>query len=169
MASFVATANGNGFVSSSVVRWNGADRPTTYVSASQLRVSLSAADLAAIGNAQVTVFSPAPGGGISAALPFTIAPAPVLTVSTTSSTPGASITVTLTGGLGGSGDWLSFASTSVGNTAYLQYTYVGNAVTTRTWTVTAPSTPGTYEFRLFLNNSYTRAATSPTVTVTSGP
>jgi hypothetical protein len=28
-----------------------------------------------------------------------------------------------------------------------------------------PTTPGTYEFRLFLNNGYTRAATSPTVTV----
>jgi hypothetical protein len=28
-----------------------------------------------------------------------------------------------------------------------------------------PSTPGTYEFRLFLNNGYTLAATSPPVTV----
>ena len=28
-----------------------------------------------------------------------------------------------------------------------------------------PSTPGTYEFRLFLNNGYTRAATSPPITV----
>jgi hypothetical protein len=28
-----------------------------------------------------------------------------------------------------------------------------------------PSTPGTYQFRLFLNNGYTRAATSADVTV----
>jgi hypothetical protein len=28
-----------------------------------------------------------------------------------------------------------------------------------------PTTPGTYEFRLFLENGYTRAATSPPVTV----
>jgi hypothetical protein len=28
-----------------------------------------------------------------------------------------------------------------------------------------PTTPGIYEFRLFLNNVYTRAATSPTITV----
>jgi hypothetical protein len=28
-----------------------------------------------------------------------------------------------------------------------------------------PQQPGTYEFRLFLNNGFTRAATSPTVTV----
>jgi hypothetical protein len=47
----------------------------------------------------------------------------------------------------------------------VQFVYVGAGVTTRTWTVAAPNTPGTYEFRLFLNNSYTRAATSPTITV----
>jgi hypothetical protein len=28
-----------------------------------------------------------------------------------------------------------------------------------------PSTPGTYEFRLFLDNGFVRTATSPTVTV----
>ena len=57
------------------------------------------------------------------------------------------------------------ASTSSSNIQYLKWTYVGAGVTTRTWTVTMPSTAGAYEFRLFLNNGYTRAATSPTVTV----
>ena len=38
-------------------------------------------------------------------------------------------------------------------------------MTTRTWTVTVPPTPGPYEFRLFLDNGFVRAATSPTVTV----
>jgi hypothetical protein len=32
--------------------------------------------------------------------------------------------------------------------------------------VTVPTTPGTYQFRLFLNDGFVRAATSPTVTVT---
>jgi hypothetical protein len=60
-----------------VVRWNGADRPTTYSSATQLTVAVAAADIAAAGTAQVTVFNPAPGGGTSNSLPFTIrAPAP---------------------------------------------------------------------------------------------
>jgi hypothetical protein len=71
----------------------------------------------------------------------------------------------LTGGLGGGADWLAFAPTSAPNTSYLQYIYVGAGVSTRSWTVSAPSTAGTYEFRLFLNNGYTRAATSPTVAV----
>ena len=161
----VVTANGSGFVTTSVLRWNGADRPTTYVSASQLKATLSANNLATMSTGQATVFSPSPGGGTSAALPFTIGAAPVLTVSATSVAPGTPVTVTLTGGVGGSGDWLAFASTSMANTGYLSYTYVGSGIVTRTWTVTAPATAGTYEFRLFLDNSYTRVATSPTVTV----
>jgi hypothetical protein len=79
--------------------------------------------------------------------------------------PGGSVTVTLTDGFGGALDWLAFAATSAPNTSYVQYIYVGGGVTTRTWTITAPATAGTYEFRLFLNDGYTRAATSPTVTV----
>jgi hypothetical protein len=164
-ASTTLEVNGAGFVSSSVIRWNGADRPTTFVSATRLRTTLAASDFAAVGQAQVTVFSPAPGGGASTALPFDIVPAPVLSVSATSAARGTPITVTLTGGLGGSKDWLALASASSSNFSYIVYTYVGAGVITRTWTVTAPSTPGTYEFRLFLNNSYGRAATSPAVTV----
>ena len=75
------------------------------------------------------------------------------------------MTVTLTGGFGQAADWLAFATTSAPNNSYLQFTYVGSGVTTRTWTITAPTTAGTYELRLFLNNGFTRAATSATVTV----
>lgn len=162
---FTLTVNGSGFVSGSEVRWNGASRTTTFISNTQLRASITAADVAATGPAQVTVFSPAPGGGTSAALPFTIAPPPTLTIDTTTASPGASLTVTLTNGLGGPYDWLAFAPTTAGNGSYITFVYVGDGVTTRTWTVTAPPAAGTYEFRLFLNNGYTRVATSPTITV----
>ena len=162
---FSLTVNGSGFAASSVVNWNGSPRTTTFVSSTQLRAAILAGDVASIGSAQVSVFTPSPGGGTSAALAFSIVPAPTLSVSTTSTAPGTSVTVTLTGGLGGASDWLALAATSAPNTSYLAYTYVGNGVTTRTWTVTMPQTTGTYEFRLFLNNGYTRAATSPAVTV----
>jgi hypothetical protein len=69
---FTLTANGSGFNSASQVRWNGQDRPTTFVSSTQLRASISASDIANAGTAQVTVFNPAPGGGTSAAQTFTI-------------------------------------------------------------------------------------------------
>jgi subtilisin len=163
---FTLNVTGNNFVQSSVIRWNGADRPTTYVGATQLLAAIPASDVAAAGAAQVTVFTPAPGGGLSTAQTFTIGTAPVLTVSATSVSPGANVTVTLTNGTGGAGDWIALAGTGAGNTSYLRYTYVGQGNTTKTWTVAMPTTPGTYEFRLFLANGYTRAATSPTVTVT---
>ncbi len=162
-------ATGSGFVAASVVRWNGAARPTTFVSSTQLQAAIPAADLAASATAQVTVFSPAPGGGTSAALPFTIGGSPTLAVSATTVATGAPVTVTLTNGFGGSADWLALAATSAPNAVYLNWTYVGAGVTTRTWTVNMPSTAGTYEFRLFLNNGSTRGATSPPITVSAGP
>lgn len=67
------TVNGTNFILGSQVRWNGADRPTTFVSnGTQLNAQFSAADLATAGIASVTVFNPAPGGGVSNALSFTI-------------------------------------------------------------------------------------------------
>ena len=170
-ASFNLTVNGTSFVSSSTVRWNGADRPTTFLSATQLRATIPATDVASVGTASVTVFTPAPGGGTSSSLTFTIAQGspPQLAVSATTVAPGAAVTVTLTNSPGGSADWLAFAQVSAPNTSYIRFTYVGAGMTTKTWTVTAPTTPGSYEFRLFLNNGYTRAATSPTVVVVSQP
>jgi YVTN family beta-propeller protein len=65
---------GLNFVASSVVRWNGTDRPTTLDSNSLgkiLTAQVSASDIAAAGTAAVTVFNPAPGGGSSNSLTFT--------------------------------------------------------------------------------------------------
>jgi serine protease len=74
------TVNGTGFVNSSVVRWNGANRTTTYVSGTQLTAAITPADIAAAGTANVTVFNPAPGGGTSAAATFTVNnPVPTIT------------------------------------------------------------------------------------------
>jgi len=167
-AAFTLTVNGTGFVSSSVVRWNGSNRPTTFVSGTQLQASIAAADIATAGADSVTVLSPAPGGGASAGVTFTASAPPALAVSATTVAPGGSITATLTGGAGGSTDWLALASTSSPDTSYIRYVFVGGGVTTRTWTVDMPTTPGSYEFRYFLNGGYTRAATSPTVAVGSG-
>jgi hypothetical protein len=102
----------------------------------------------------------------SAPVMSTVPPGITLSVNTTLVQAGRQVTVTLTGGPGGAKDWLAFASTTAASTSYLQWTYVGAGVTTRTWTVTVPATAGTYEFRLFLNDGFTRAATSPAVMVT---
>ncbi|HYT66794.1 MAG TPA: S8 family serine peptidase [Vicinamibacterales bacterium] len=164
-SAFTLIVNGSGFANGSEVRWNGVARTTTFVSSTQLRAAIAAADVSSPSTAQVSVFSPAPGGGTAAALTFTVVPPPVLTVSTTTATPRSAITVTLTDGPGGAYDWLAFAGTTAPNTSYVTFVYVGAGTTTRTWTVTAPTAGGTYEFRLFVNNGYTRVATSPPVTV----
>jgi subtilisin len=168
-ASLTLTVHGSRFVASSSVAWNGSPRPTTFVNTTQLTATISAADLSVAGAVPVTVITPAPGGGTSAPLTFTVIPAPALGVNATTVAGGSSVTVTLTNGLGGSLDWISFAQVGAADNNYLEFVYVGAGVTTRTWTVTAPATPGAYEFRLYKQGSLIRAATSPTVTVSSPP
>ena len=73
-SAFLLTVTGSDFVSDSIVRWNGSDRATTYVSANELQAAITAADIATAGSTSVTVFSPAPGGGVSTAQTFTIDP-----------------------------------------------------------------------------------------------
>lgn len=67
--------DGRGFAFRSVVRWNGADRPTRWVSPTRVTASLTAADVARPGNATVNVFTSPSGGGLSAPATFAI-PAP---------------------------------------------------------------------------------------------
>ena len=74
---FTLTVNGSNFVTGSVVRWNGTDRVTTFVSNAQLTAAITAADIATVGTANVTVFNPTPGGGESPASTFTISNTPV--------------------------------------------------------------------------------------------
>jgi hypothetical protein len=68
------TVEGTDFVAGAVVQWNGVDRVTTVVSATQVTAEILAADIADAGTASVTVVNPAPGGGASNALIFTINP-----------------------------------------------------------------------------------------------
>jgi glucose/arabinose dehydrogenase len=69
---FTLTVNGSAFVYGSVVRWNGSDRPTTFVLASKLTAAIPASDITSAGAASVTVFTPLPGGGTSGALTLNI-------------------------------------------------------------------------------------------------
>src|SRR5262245_23815363 len=74
-ASASVTLTGEGFVSASRVRWNGADRTTTFVNATTLTVQLTTQDLASSGSAVLTVYNPPPGGGTSGTLLFMVAKA----------------------------------------------------------------------------------------------
>ena len=63
--SFTLTVNGTGFVSGSVVNWNGNVRPTNFVSSSKMTATIAASDVVSPSTASVTVTNPLPGGGIS--------------------------------------------------------------------------------------------------------
>ena len=70
---FTLTVNGANFLSGSQVQWNGNSRTTTFLSSSQLQAAIMAADLATPGPNTVTVLNPAPGGGTSGGVTFTVA------------------------------------------------------------------------------------------------
>ncbi|MGH8771005.1 MAG: galactose oxidase-like domain-containing protein, partial [Pyrinomonadaceae bacterium] len=96
---FTLTVTGSNFVASSVVRWKGANRPTTFVNATTVTAAIPASDIAAAGTANVTV---ANGGSVSNAIVFQITPSaspPTLsTMSPASATAGGGgFTLSVTG------------------------------------------------------------------------
>ena len=56
----ILTITGAKFTPNSEVRWNGAARPTTFVSNSQLTAAISATDVSTVGDISVTVYDPEP-------------------------------------------------------------------------------------------------------------
>lgn len=66
------TINGSSFLSSSVVMLAGASQPVTFVNAGQLTIQVTAAEQATAGSYPVVVVNPAPGGGSSNSIDFTV-------------------------------------------------------------------------------------------------
>jgi hypothetical protein len=95
------TVNGSGFEANSVVMYNGAARPTTFVNGTTLQVTLTAADLQSFGSGQISVNNPGPGGSnttptelvIAASVPTIVSVNPVSVVVNTSSNVPTSITI----------------------------------------------------------------------------
>ena len=90
------TVNGSGFEANSVVMYNGAARPTTFVNGTTLQVSLTTADLQSYGSGQISVNNPGPGGSnttptelvIAATVPTILSVNPAsFPVNTTSNVP----------------------------------------------------------------------------------
>ena len=73
-STFLLTLIGTGFYTDSVVHWNGLALPTKFISNTQLQAVVPSYLLQDGGVVPLTVFTPAPGGGESAAVLFTILP-----------------------------------------------------------------------------------------------
>src|SRR5579872_3886930 len=59
--SFTLIVNGAGFSPTSVVRWNGVARSTTFLSTTRLAATILASDIAVNGTAAIAVFTPGSG------------------------------------------------------------------------------------------------------------
>jgi hypothetical protein len=69
---FTMTVHGTGFVTNSVVRWNGSSRATTFVSQAELQAQILATDIASAGTGTVTVSSGGPAS--NSAFLFVVSP-----------------------------------------------------------------------------------------------
>jgi len=139
--SFTLTVNGSNFVNGSQVLWNGSGLTTTFVSSGKVTATVPASDIVVAGTAQVSVSNPAPGGGTSATLPFTITNlAPSLTSITPSSKVAGSASFKLT--VKGTG-FVSGAEVQF-NGANLATKFVKSAELTATVTAADVATAGTF-------------------------
>jgi probable HAF family extracellular repeat protein len=93
-AAFTLTVNGGNFRNGATILWNSSDRPTTFISPSQVSAEISASDVAGaadIVTAIVTVRNP--NGAVSNPESFTITPANVSVVQSTAAEAGETVSV----------------------------------------------------------------------------
>jgi hypothetical protein len=98
---FTLTVDGSNFVPTSVVTWNGANRPTTFVTNSEVQATIYNTDVQTPGVVTIAVLNPPPGGGQSNSVSFSVNnPLPVVTSISplTSISGGADFTLTVKGG-----------------------------------------------------------------------
>jgi hypothetical protein len=68
------TINGTGFLSNSLVYFNGTSRAVTFVNSGELTIALTSTDLETPNAYLVEVLNPTPGGGVSPAASFFVGP-----------------------------------------------------------------------------------------------
>jgi hypothetical protein len=121
---------------------------------------------ATVGTYELRLFANSSYTLAATSAPITVA-APAVTLDSETVKAGGTVTVTIAGGPGQPGDWIGLYDESGSLVQYQQWQYLNGAqtkpevgLTDATVTFTAPSTPGTYNVRLFTNSSYVLLATS---------
>jgi hypothetical protein len=107
-------------------------------------------------------FTVATGSGL-----ITVTPRRSLTATPSFLSPGANVTVNWIAPPGSSAtDWIGLYAVGAPNCPSIRWRYTGGAAS-GSFTEPAPSQPGQYEYRYFLNNGYTPAIKTSTITVAS--
>ena len=141
-ASLALTVTGTGFVPTTVINVNGTPRSTSYSSATQAIVTLTAADVASVGTLSLTAVNAKPAGGTSSAATVpVVTPNPVPTISSLSPATvivGASSPVVTVTGTGFLGSTVISVNGSARTTTFTSGTQVSVALTAAD--VSAPGT-----------------------------
>ena len=135
------TVYGTGFFPDTSVLVNGEIRPSTYISGTELQVTLGSTDIASAGTLSITASNLAPGGGTSNTMTFTVMnPVPVLSSINPNTIKAGSpgFTLNLAGSNFVTGSSILFNNTSV------TVTYVDSAHLTASIPATAVAAKGTY-------------------------
>lgn len=151
---FTLTVTGYNFTPASTVGWNGASIRAIFVNTNTLTAQIPATLIQNPGTSNITVTTPAPGGGMTAALTFTInavtSPTPQITSASPESVVAGSAGFTLT--LNGT-NFVALSVVNVGNVAlptafinptFLQATVPANSVSNAgvlQFTVVNPASP----------------------------
>jgi ribosomal protein L35AE/L33A len=105
------------------------------------------------------------------------APGPAISPASTVVAPGGVIQFTVSNGPANTRDWVSLSLASAPDNSYVTWRYLNGSTTppasgvsTASLQLTAPTTPlGDYNIRFFANDGFVKLATSPTITVATGP
>ncbi|MDQ4120132.1 MAG: FG-GAP-like repeat-containing protein [Acidobacteriota bacterium] len=141
---FEIVVTGNGFVNGSIVQWNGQNRPTTFVSPTELRARISAADVQQADEALVRVFNPIPGGGVSNNIVFVVFNCSYTLNPTSQNVPasnvGVTFSVTAPAGCGWTATttvpWISITNGSGTGNGTVAFTVQANMGPARSGTIT---------------------------------
>jgi hypothetical protein len=143
---FELVVNGTNFVANSVVKWNGQNKATTFVSNNQLKAQILAADVSVAGQYPVTVVNPAPNPGPSDAVNFTVANCsyslnPTSQTVSASGGSGNNVTLTTQGGCAWSAvsnvPWITIDGSATGTgSGTINFTVQPNSGQARTGTLT---------------------------------
>lgn len=160
--------NGGTTLVNSVLYWNGSARPTTFVSGTQLTAKITAADIASVGTADVTIVNPAPSGG-SVAFKFAINSSAMSAASQNSSVdvqPGQSVTVPVTFTGADTASQITANCVNLPSGASCSYDTTAKAVTIQT---TANTLAGTYQILIIFTFTQQSAALAhPRLLLASG-
>jgi len=122
---FTLTVTGYNFTPASTVQWNGVALGAIFVNTNTLTVQVSSTLIQNPGAVNVIVVTPAPGGGTTAALTFTINPVASPTPQISGTSPESAVAGSAAFTLSVSGtNFVSLSVVNIGNVA-LQTTFIG--------------------------------------------